>query len=103
MKKIAPMVAAFLLLPFVAPAVRALDEPVTAGSGGVPVPKRTKTVNPEYPAAAQSQGIRGIVILELIIDPEGKVTQASVVRSVPGLDEAALAAARQWTYESVKV
>jgi TonB family protein len=103
MKPIAPFVAALLLLPFAAPAVRALDEPLTAGSGGVPVPKRTKTVTPEYPAAAQSQGIRGIVILQLVIDPEGKVTQASVVRSVPGLDEAALAAARQWTYESVKV
>jgi TonB family protein len=81
----------------------AQDEPLTAGSGGVPVPKRAKTVPPEYPVEAQAQGIRGIVILELIIDKEGKVAEARTVRSVPGLDEAALTAARQWVYEVTKV
>ena len=94
--------AVILLAPLAAPVLRAQDEPVTAGSGGVAVPKRTKTVQPEYPPAAQAQGIRGIVILELLIE-EGKVAEARVVRSVPGLDEAALAAARQWTYEVTKV
>ncbi len=83
--------AALLLGPLAAPVLRAQDEPVTAGSGGVSVPKRTKTVQPEYPPEAQAQGIRGIVILELIIDKEGKVAEARVVRSVAGLDEAALA------------
>ncbi len=95
--------AAFLLGPLAVPVLRAQDEPVTAGSGGVSVPKRTKSVLPDYPPTAQAQGIRGIVILELIIDKEGKVAEARVVRSVPGLDEAALAAARQWTYEVTKV
>src|SRR5437867_1344272 len=95
--------AAFLLGPLAVPVLRAQDEPVTAGSGGVAVPKRTKSVLPDYPPTAQAQGIRGIVILELIIDKEGKVAEARVVRSVPGLDEAALAAARQWTYEATKV
>jgi TonB family protein len=97
------VMAAVLLGPLAAPVLRAQDEPVTAGSGGVSVPKRAKTVSPEYPPAAQSQGIRGIVILELLIDKEGKVAEARVVRSVPGLDEAALAAARQWAYEVTKV
>ena len=95
--------AVILLAPLAAPVLRAQEEPVTAGSGGVSVPKRTKTVPPEYPPAAQAQGIRGIVILELVIDKEGKVAEAKVVRSVPGLDEAALAAARQWSYEATKV
>ena len=95
--------AVILLAPLAAPLLRAQEEPVTAGSGGVTVPKRTKTVQPEYPPVAQAQGIRGIVILELVIDKEGKVAEARVVRSVPGLDEAALAAARQWVYEVTKV
>jgi TonB family protein len=95
--------AAFLLGPLAVPVLPAQDEPVTAGSGGVSVPKRTKSVLPDYPPTAQAQGIRGIVILELIIDKEGKVAEARVIRSVPGLDEAALAAARQWTYEVTKV
>ena len=94
---------ALLLGPLAAPALRAQEEPLTAGSAGVPAPKRTKTVAPEYPAEAQSQGIRGIVILELTIDKEGKVGDVKVIRSVPGLDEAALDAARQWTYQVTKV
>jgi TonB family protein len=95
--------ASFLLLGSLPATLRAQDEPLTAGSGGVPVPKRANTVKPEYPAEAQAQGIRGIVILELVIDKAGKVTDARIVRSVPGLDEAALTAARQWTYEVTKV
>jgi TonB family protein len=78
------------------------DAPKVAG-GDVPVPKRVRFVAPAYPAEAQAQGRRGIVILELVLDVEGRVESASVVRSVPGFDEAALAAARQWTYEPTRV
>ena len=95
--------ASLLLLGSLPATLRAKDEPLTAGSGGVPVPKRANTVKPEYPAEAQAQGIRGIVILELVIDKAGKVADARIVRSVPGLDEAALTAARQWLYEVTKV
>ncbi|HSB60309.1 MAG TPA: TonB family protein [Vicinamibacteria bacterium] len=103
MMRRASLVAALLLAPLAAPALRAQDEPLTAGSPGVPAPKRTKTVAPEYPVEAQAQGIRGIVILELTIDKEGKVADVKVIRSVPGLDEAALDAARQWSYAVTKV
>jgi TonB family protein len=83
--------------------ILAQEEPLTAGSDGVPVPKKTKHVQPVYPAEALSQGIRGIVILDIVIDTSGKVASTSVLRSVPGLDEAAIAAARQWEYEPTKV
>jgi TonB family protein len=52
---------------------------------------------------AQVQGLRGIVILELVINEAGKVATADVIRSVPPFDEAALSAARQWEYEVTKV
>jgi TonB family protein len=81
----------------------AQEEPLVAGSDGVPAPKRTKHVQPTYPPEALAQGIRGIVILEIVIDAEGKVESTRVVRSVPGLDEAAIAAARQWEYTPTKV
>ena len=73
------------------------------GSDGVPVPKKTKHVQPVYPPEALAQGVRGIVILDLVVDAQGKVESTTVVRSVPGLDEAAIAAARQWEYEPTKV
>jgi len=81
----------------------AQEEPISAGEGGVPKPKRTKTVKPEYPAEAQAQGIRGIVILQVTVDTQGKVASLELIRSVAGLDEAALTAARQWEYEVTKV
>jgi TonB family protein len=69
----------------------------------VPAPKRTRFVAPVFPLEAQAAGQRGIVILELVIDAEGKVSTADVLRSVPPFDEAALTAARQWEYEVTKV
>src|SRR6185295_17617965 len=69
----------------------------------VPAPKRTKSVPPHYPAEAQALGMRGIVILELLVGPDGKVVSARITRSVPPFDDAALGAARQWEYEITKV
>jgi TonB family protein len=69
----------------------------------VPAPKRVKSVPPHYPPEAQALGMRGIVILELVVGTDGKVTSARVTRSVPPFDEAALSAAREWEYEITKV
>ena len=73
------------------------------GQNNVAAPKRTKTVPPVYPPEAQARGQRGIVIVELVIDTQGKVSSAQVMRSIPPFDEAALAAVRQWEYEVTKV
>lgn len=81
----------------------AQETPLQAGTPGVPVPKKTHYVPPEYPPEAIERGLRGIVILELVIDPAGKVVAADVVRSVPPFDDSALKAARQWEYEVTKV
>ena len=81
---------------------RAQEPPKIAGTD-VPAPKRTKFVAPAYPVEAQMRGLRGIVILELIVDEQGKVATADVVRSVAPFDEAALSAARQWEYEVTQV
>jgi TonB family protein len=42
--------------------------------------------------------VSGIVILELTIGTDGRVTNARVIRSVPLLDQAALDAVRQWVF-----
>jgi TonB family protein len=104
MRAFAALAALALALPPPGTAQAPADEapPLTAGPD-VPAPKRTRFVAPAYPPEAQIQGLRGIVILELVINEQGKVGSASVVRSVPPFDEAALAAVRQWEYEVTKV
>ena len=94
---------AFAVIGLAAPPAAREDEPVIAGENNVPAPKKTKTVLPVYPPDAQARGLRGIVIVELVIDTQGKVSSAQVVRSIPPFDEAALAAVRQWEYEVTKV
>jgi protein TonB len=61
-------------------------------------PTKIKNVEPVYPDVAVRANIQGIVILELTIMPAGRVASVKVLRSVPLLDEAAVAAARQWVY-----
>lgn len=94
--------ASLALACLIASAALADDAPKAAGSD-VPVPKRTKLILPEYPPEAQAQGVRGIVILEIVIDTEGNVVSADVVRSIPPLDLAAVVAVRQWEYEPTRV
>jgi TonB family protein len=94
------LVAAFTLVP---PPGIAQDAPPKVAGVDVPAPKRTKSVPPHYPPEAQALGMRGIVILELVVGPDGKVVSARVTRSVPPFDDAALSAAREWEYEITKV
>jgi protein TonB len=55
-------------------------------------------VAPVYPPIAQAAGITGVVIIEAVIAQDGSVQEARVLRSAPLLDQAALAAVRQWVY-----
>lgn len=94
---------AFVLSLWVAVSMAAAQEPPVAGSGGVPVPRRLRTVQPEYPPEALAAGQRGIVVLELTIDARGRVSDVKVIRSVAPFDDAAMAAVRLWEYEPVTV
>lgn len=55
------------------------------------------------PVQAQQAGVRGMVLVELHISADGAVTDAKVVRGIPLLNEAAVAAARQWRYKPTTV
>jgi TonB family protein len=71
--------------------------------GLIKQPKIIKMVKPVYPEAARKNGIRGVVILEAKIDEAGRVIDAMILRSIPALDQAALDAVTQWTYEPLLV
>ena len=55
-------------------------------------------MNPVYPSIAQSARVQGVVIVEATIGPDGRVSDARVLRSIPLLDQAALDAVRQWVF-----
>ena len=55
---------------------------------------------PAYPAALRRAGHGGDVILEVFVDEDGHVQEAKVIKRLhPYLDNAAVQAIRQWTYE----
>ncbi len=66
--------------------------------GSIKEPRKIKDVKPVYPADAEAAGIQGVVILEAVVSPSGSVSDARVLRSVPGLDQAAVDAVRQWEF-----
>lgn len=66
--------------------------------GNMMAPVKVRDAQPQYPEEAKSAGIQGVVILEAIVNAEGKVEDARILKSVPQLDGAALEAVRQWEY-----
>ena len=61
-------------------------------------PRPIKIVKPKYPKDAFAKKIQGIVEVEILIDARGLVARARVVKSVPGLDEAALDTVERWRF-----
>ena len=79
------------------PATAQQNGPVRVG-GNVQPPRKTKHVDPVYPAIAQQSRVEGVVILEQTIAADGTVREARVLRSIPLLDQAAIDAVRQWEF-----
>lgn len=66
--------------------------------GVVREPRKIKDVPPVYPELAKRARIQGVVILECVINPQGRVENVKVLRGLATLDEPAVEAVRQWTY-----
>jgi TonB family protein len=80
----------------------AADRPAPPGfvrvGGDVKEPKKIKHVAPVYPDIAQQSRVQGVVIVEVLVDQFGAVTDAKVLRSIPLLDQAAVDAVMQWRF-----
>jgi len=60
-------------------------------------------VSPEYPRSARRQGIEGLVVLEAILDLDGRIEDdIKVVQSIPLLDDAAVQAVQQWRFRPAR-
>jgi protein TonB len=66
--------------------------------GQIKEPRKLKNVDPMYPDLARVARVQGVVVLECLISPQGKVTDVKVLSSIALLDQAAIDAVRQWRY-----
>ncbi len=80
------------------------------GGGGVmrvgdvaTAPVLVTRVVPEYPRRARLAEIEGEVVLEVVVDRYGRVDESvRVVRSVPELERAAIAAVQRWRFRPAR-
>jgi protein TonB len=84
------------------PPVVARAEPVRVG-GAITPPAVVARVAPTYPELALVAQIEGLVILEATVDTDGRVESVRVLRSAGLLDDAAMAAVRQWRYSPLSL
>jgi len=74
-------------------------DPIRVG-GKVSPPRVIHRVLPRYTEAARQVKIQGAVILDAVIDKEGRVQEITVLGGQPfGLTENAVEAVRQWRFE----
>jgi periplasmic protein TonB len=73
------------------------DKPVRVG-GQIKAPRKVRDAAPSYPDVAKQARVEGVVILEAVINPQGRVTEVKVLRGSPLLDDAAVNAVKGWVY-----
>ncbi|MEA2558756.1 MAG: hypothetical protein QOH06_260 [Acidobacteriota bacterium] len=82
-----------------------IEEDIAGGKtlrpgGEVTRPEKVSGDLPLYTERAREERLSGVVLLELIIDKQGGVAEARVVRGMPeGLDRSALKALRDWRFQ----
>jgi TonB family protein len=82
----------------IGPGSAPVDQGVPLRGAKVAQPIRVRDVAPVYPEIARAAAARGSVILEIQLDVTGKVTHASVLRSIPFLDQAAIDCVMKWEF-----
>jgi TonB family protein len=64
-------------------------------------PRKLKNVPPRYPEDALRSRLRGLVVLEALIDTEGRVSEVEAVDGPAAFTYAAEAAVKEWRYTPV--
>jgi TonB family protein len=65
-------------------------------------PKVISSPPPIYPPVARAENIEGIVILDILVDATGKVTQTKAISGPVQLQPAAVEAVRYWKYQPAR-
>ena len=64
-------------------------------------PEAVEKIGPIYPEEARRAHIQGTVMVAALVGKDGLVKDCKVIKSIPGLDEAAVAAVKQWRFRPV--
>ena len=80
------------------PALEPPAQKIVRVGPGIREPRRVAGGPPEYPLIARNARVQGTVILEAVINDRGTIERVRVLRSVPLLDAAAIAAVQNWRY-----
>jgi protein TonB len=79
------------------------DPPIRRAGRDVTPPAKLTGNPPVYPELAKRARLEGDVVIECTIDPSGRIVNATVTKSVPLLDQAALDAVAAWRYRPTLV
>ncbi len=94
-------VAAEVRAPFI---VTVRDRESLPAEGKRTQPRVIKQNRPIYPFALRANGMKGEVIVDFIVDIEGRVRNAFVIRSLnPAFDDPALETVTQWRFQPGRV
>lgn len=63
------------------------------------LPEPITKVAPQYPDIAREAGVDGQVMTQALVGKDGRVKDVRVVKSIPMLDAAAVAAVKQWVFK----
>lgn len=70
--------------------------PVDLAERSSEVPFPTVTIRPRYPPLALADAV---AVVEVLVDRDGRVSEARLVSRAPGFESAALTAAREWSFQ----
>ena len=63
----------------------------------------THRVDPEYPAAARPNELRGVIVLDVVVGRDGSVVDVHALNGPEVLARAAMDAMRWWRFEPYRV
>jgi protein TonB len=63
------------------------------------LPEAITKPSPEYPDIARQSNMEGTVVVQALVGKDGRVKDTKVVKSVPVLDDAAVAAVKRWVFK----
>lgn len=95
-----PVDADVFVIPSAPPAPEPAADALLRVGGDVLAPRRVSGPDPRYTEIARRACVKGVVILDAVIDREGRVRDIEVLKGLPfGLDREAVRAVSTWRFE----